>query len=456
MNMLKLYNTLTRKKEEFKPIKKGKVGLYTCGPTVYWYGHVGNMRSYVFADVLKRVLKYNGLDVNQIINVTDVGHLTSDADEGEDKIEKAAAKEGRTAGEISQFYFDAFQKDFAKLNLTEPAKWTWASEHVQEQIDMVKVLEEKGYTYETSDGIYYDTSKFADYGKLSRKKIEGLEAGKRIDMGEKKNKTDFALWKFSEEPGKRQQEWDSPWGVGFPGWAIECSAMSSKYLGDHFDIHTGGEDHIPIHHENEIAQSEAAFGKSPWVNVWMHGAFLILKGGKMSKSTGKIKTVSQLEEDGIDPLAYKYFTYSASYRKPLTWNEDAIGSAVNGYKRLKNIISKIEDDGKKENKYLKEFETRINDDLNMPGAVAVLWNMVRDEKVIGKIATIKRMDEVFGLKLLEKVDVDVPAEITTLSAGRLVARKNKDWKKADRLRDELKSKGWVIKDVKGGYELENE
>jgi len=450
----KLYNTLTRKKETFKPIKPGKVGLYTCGPTVYWYGHVGNMRSYVFADVLKRVLSYNGLDVNQIINVTDVGHLTSDADEGEDKIEKAAAKEGRTAEEISQFYFDAFQKDFTKLNLIEPAKWTWASKHIKEQIEMNEILEKKGYTYKTSDGIYFDTSKFEDYGKLSRKNIEGLEAGKRIDMGEKRNKTDFALWKFSEEPGKRQQEWDSPWGVGFPGWAIECSAMSSKYLGEHFDIHTGGEDHIPIHHENEIAQSEAAFGKKPWVNYWMHGAFLILKGGKMSKSTGKIKTVSQLEEDGVDPLAYKYFTYSASYRKPLTWSEDAIGSAVNGYKRLKNVVGKIEDDGKKENKYLKEFETRINDDFDMPGAIAVLWNMVRDEKATGKIATIKKMDKVFGLKLLEKNEIEVPAEIKKIAEERREARDEKDWTKSDELRDELKEKGWVIKDSKEGYELE--
>jgi len=230
--------------------------------------------------------------------------------------------------------------------------------------------------------------------------------------------------------------------------------MSSKYLGEHFDIHTGGEDHIPIHHENEIAQSEAAFGKKPWVNYWMHGAFLILKGGKMSKSTGKIKTVSQLEEDGVDPLAYKYFTYSASYRKPLTWSEDAIGSAVNGYKRLKNVVGKIEDDGKKENKYLKEFETRINDDFDMPGAIAVLWNMVRDEKATGKIATIKKMDKVFGLKLLEKNEIEVPAEIKKIAEERREARDEKDWTKSDELRDELKEKGWVIKDSKEGYELE--
>ena len=271
--MVKLYNTMTRKKEEFAPLVEGKVGLYTCGPTVYGYAHVGNFRSYIFADILKRVLMYNGFDVKHVINVTDVGHLTSDADSGDDKIEKEAKKEGKSAAEISHFYFDAFHKDFAKLNLVDPFKWSWASEHIKEQVDMIKILEKKGCTYETSDGIYFDSSKFVDYGKLSNKKIEGIEEGSRIAMGEKKNKTDFALWKFSGTPGERQQEWDSPWGLGFPGWHIECSAMSSKYLGKQFDIHTGGIDNMPIHHENEIAQSESAWGKSPWVKTWMHGFF---------------------------------------------------------------------------------------------------------------------------------------------------------------------------------------
>jgi len=474
VNMLKLYNTLTRKKEKFVPIKEGKVGLYTCGPTVYWYAHVGNLRSYIFADVLKRVLTYNGFDVKHIINVTDVGHLTSDADSGEDKLEASAVKEGKTAKEISHFYFDAFQKDFKKLNLIEPFKWTWATEHIKEQIEMVKILEKKGYTYKTSDGIYFDTSKFSNYGKLSNKKIEGLEEGKRIAMREKRNKTDFALWKFSGKKGDRQQEWNSPWGVGFPGWHIECSAMASKYLGKQFDIHTGGEDNMPIHHENEIAQSECAFGVKPWVKTWMHGAFLNIKGNKkMSKSAGKIKTISELENDGINPLAYRYFTYSAKYRKPLVWSEDAIASAVNSYKRLKNIISgiltpkgvppaqiasaKADKVGNKagvNKKYLKEFEARINDDLDMPGALAILWELVRDEKASGKIETIKKMDEVFGLDLLKEDVIEVPKDICAIAEEREKVRKAKDFKKSDLLREKILKMGWKIKDVGDGYLLE--
>ncbi|MEM4245179.1 MAG: cysteine--tRNA ligase, partial [Candidatus Nanoarchaeia archaeon] len=292
---LKFYNTLTRKKEVFKPIHDKKVGIYTCGPTVYWYQHIGNLRSYIFSDLLKKVLLFNGYEVKHVMNVTDVGHLTSDADEGEDKIEKAAAKEGKSAKEIADYYWKVFRNDFKKLNIAEPTVWCKATEHIKEQIDLIKRLEKKGYTYRTDDGIYFDTSKFKDYGKLARLKKEGLEAGKRIELKDKKNITDFALWKFSEKPGVRQQEWDSPWGVGFPGWHIECSAMSMKHLGEHFDIHTGGIDHIPVHHTNEIAQSEAATGKK-FVNYWMHGAFLTSKGEKISKSKGGLYTIAELEE----------------------------------------------------------------------------------------------------------------------------------------------------------------
>ena len=453
--MIKLYNTLTRKKEDFVPIKDGKVGIYTCGPTVYWYAHVGNFRSSVFADVLKRVLMYNGFDVKHVINVTDVGHLTSDGDEGDDKLEKAAASEGKTAKEISEFYFKAFKEDFAKLNLIEPDFWPRATEHIKEQIDLIKILEKKDYTYKTSDGVYFDSSKFGDYGKLTNKKIEGLKEGKRISAKEKKNKTDFALWKFSGTPGERQQEWESPWGLGFPGWHIECSAMSSKYLGKQFDIQTGGEDLASVHHENEIAQSECAFGKKPWVKTWMHGAFLNIKGGKMSKSAGKIKTISQLEEEGIDPLAYRYFTFSAKYRKPLTWSNEAMQSAVDSYRKLRNIISGLENVRGINKKYLKEFEARINDDLDMPGALAVLWSLVRDEKAEGKIGTIKKMDQVFGLKLLETEEVEVPSEIREIADEREKARAEKNWGKSDELRDKLKEMGWIIKDSKEGYVLEN-
>tara|TARA_Y100000310_G_scaffold249651_1_gene255726 strand:- start:661 stop:2019 length:1359 start_codon:yes stop_codon:yes gene_type:complete len=450
---MRLYNTLIRKKEEFFHSKDIKVGMYTCGPTVYWFSHVGNFRSYILSDVLKRVLVYNGFKVNHIINVTDVGHLTSDSDEGEDKMEKAASKEGKSVGSVANFYLNAFKQEFSKLNLVGPSKWVKATEHIDEQINLIKDLEKKGFTYVINDGVYFDTSKFKNYGKLSKKKIGGLKGGKRIDLGEKKNKTDFALWKFSGNK-KRLQEWDSPWGVGFPGWHIECSAMSTKYLGKQFDIHTGGDDLVPIHHENEIAQSECGYGKSPWVKYWVHGAFLILPKGKMSKSSGKIKTISELEEDGIDPLSYKYFTYSAHYRKPLTWSPEALEAAVNGFKRLKNIIPNLLDDGKINKKYLKKFEERINDDLDMPGSISILWELVRDKKAIGKIGTIRKMDEIFGLRLLEKEELKIPEEIKKIAEDRAKARTKKDWKKSDELRENLKKKEWNIIDSGKDYILE--
>ncbi len=452
--VIKLYNTLNRKKEEFIPIEEGKVGIYSCGPTVYWYQHIGNLRSYIFADLLRRMFEFNNYEVKQIINVTDVGHLTSDADSGDDKMEKAAKKEGKNASEIARFYFDEFIKDFKKLKLNEPTKWTWATEHIDIQIELIKILEDKGYAYKTSDGMYFDTSKFVDYGKLSRKKIDDLEAGKRIDMREKKNKTDFALWKFSDIPGVRQQEWDSPWGLGFPGWHIECSAMSSKYLGHHFDIHTGGEDHIPVHHENEIAQSECAFGVNPWVNYWMHGAFLNLVGGKMSKSSGKIKTISQLEENGFEPLAYKYFTYSAHYRKPLTWSEEGLENAQKGLKRLRKRIKEIKDDGKRNNEYIKKFTDAVNDDLNMPQAIAVLQELIQND-IEGKIQSIKVMETVLALDLFkEEKKEKIPSNILEIATKRKDARDNRNWSESDRLRDKLKEKGWIVKDSKEGFELE--
>lgn len=462
--MIKLYNTLTRRKEEFVPIEagahagvpsaEGKVGIYSCGPTVYWYQHIGNLRSYIFSDVLKRVLMYNDFKVKHVMNVTDVGHLTSDADDGDDKMEKAAAKEGKRAEDIADYYWGIFKEDFHKLNIVEPDVWCKATEHIKEQIALIKTLEKKGFVYTTSDGVYFDTSKVSDYGKLARLRIENLEEGKRIDMGEKRNKTDFALWKFSKPEDKRQQEWESPWGTGFPGWHIECSAMSSKYLGKRFDIHTGGEDHIPVHHTNEIAQSEAAFGKKPWVNTWMHGAFLIFKGGKMSKSSGGIKTIAELEKDGIPPLAYRYFVYSAGYRKPLTWSEDSVRAAAATYKKLRNIIASIENKRGMNKKYLNEFEERINDDLDMPGALAVLWKLVRDESAEGKIGTIKKMDKVFGLRLLDVESVEVPEEVVALAEEREKARGAKDFAKSDLLRDKLKGMGWIVKDVGDGFELE--
>src|SRR3989344_32009 len=395
---MKLYNTLTRKKENFKPIKKNQVRIYSCGPTVYSYQHIGNIRTYVFSDILKRVLQYNNFKVKHLINVTDVGHLTSDSDEGEDKIEKAAIKEGKSAGEISDFYFKIFKDDLKKLNIIFPDKFPKATEHIKEQIGLIKILEKKGYTYKTNDGIYFNTGKFKNYGKLARINVKGLQEGKRIQIGEKKSKTDFALWKFSGKNEKRLQEWNSPWGIGFPGWHIECSAMSMKYLGKHFDIHTGGQDHIQVHHTNEIAQSEAATGKK-FVNYWMHGAFLTYHGEKVSKSKGGLYTISDLEERGFQPLSFRYLCLTTHYRKPLDFSLENLRAAQNSLGRLKNKICSCKDDKKTNKKYLAEFEEAIDDDLNMSQALQVLWNFLRDEKAEGKIQTIKKMDSVFGLNL---------------------------------------------------------
>ncbi|MBN1376760.1 cysteine--tRNA ligase [Candidatus Woesearchaeota archaeon] len=454
--MLKLYNTLTRKKEVFKPIKDKKVGMYSCGPTVYWYQHIGNMRSYVFADILKRVLQYNGYKVKHVINVTDVGHLTSDDDTGEDKMEKAVKREKKTAKEIADFYFKKFKEDLKKLNFTEPDKWPKATEHIKDMIDMVQTLIDKGFTYETSDGIYFDTSKLKDYGKLANLNLKKLKAGKRIDMKEKRNKTDFALWKFSEEKGKRQQEWEAFGRTGFPGWHIECSVMSSKYLGEQFDIHTGGEDHISVHHTNEIAQSETAFGKKPWVKYWLHCSWLLFNKGKMSKSKGDILTLEKLEEEGFKPLDYRYFLLNAHYRKQLDFSTEALRNAKNSYERLKNIIAEIKDDKKINEKYLKRFEEAINDDLNTPNALSVLWELVRDKKSEGKIKTIEKMDGVLGLDLLKKEKKYIPEAIEKLAEERLEARTNKDWDKADKLREEINSKGYIIEDTKKGYKIKKE
>jgi len=448
---MKLYNTLSRKKETFKPLHKGKVGMYSCGPTVYWNQHIGNLRTYISNDIIKRVLIYNKFKVKHVINVTDVGHLTSDADVGEDKMEKAAKREGKTAKQISNYYFKLFKDDFKKLNIIEPNVWAWATKHIKEQIDLIKVLEKKGYTYKTSDGIYFDTSKLKNYGKLLKLNFKNLKAGKRIKIGEKKNNTDFALWKFSEKPGVRQQEWKSPWGIGYPGWHLECSAMSSKYLGKQFDIHTGGQEHIPIHHTNEIAQSETAFGKKPWVKYWVHFAWLLFKGEKVSKSKGGLYTISEIEKKGFDPLIFRYLTLTTSYRKPLNFSMSNLKSAQNTYNRLKENIVSIKDDKKLNKKYLKEFEKVINDDFDMPNALQVLWGLIRDSKAEGKIKTLKEMDKVFGLDLLKS---DVPPTIKKLADDREKLRKKKDWKGADRIRGKIEKQGYVVKDEKeGGYSL---
>ncbi len=457
---LRLYNTLSRKKEVFKPLKNKQVKLYTCGPTVYWYQHIGNLRMYLSWDILKRVLKYNNFNVKHVMNITDVGHLTSDADTGEDKIEKAAKKEEKRAEDIVKYYLKVFKDDFKKLNIIEPDVWPRASKHIKEQINMIKILEKKGFTYKIKDGIYFDTSKLKDYGKLAKLKKEGLKEGKRIDKGEKRNKTDFALWKFSKQPSKRQQEWKSPWGIGYPGWHLECSAMSSKYLGKQFDIHTGGQEHIPVHHTNEIAQSESAFGKKPWVKYWMHGAWLLFKGEKVSKSKGGLYTISELEKKGFDALDYRYFCLNKQYGKPLNFSLKNLEFARNTRKRLKEIISKIKNSREKKNKKnveaaKKQFLEIINDDINTPKALSFLWDVLRSDKLNNaeKYELVIEFDKIFGLDLDKEEKISIPIEIKKLIAKRQTARKNKDFTTADKLREKIKSKGYYINDTEHGAKV---
>ncbi|NCT00245.1 cysteine--tRNA ligase, partial [Candidatus Parcubacteria bacterium] len=379
MAPLSLYNTLTRKKEPFKPMLPGEVGLYTCGPTVYNYAHIGNLRTYLFEDFLKRVLEYNGYRVKHVMNITDVGHLTGDMDMGEDKMEKGAAKEGKTAWDIASFYTDAFRHDIQALNIQDPDIWCKATDNIPEQIEMIKQLEDKGYTYKTSDGIYFDTSRLRDYNKLSHLPLDMLKEGARVEKNEeKKNSTDFALWKFSAPNAKRQMEWSSPWGVGFPGWHIECSAMSLKYLHGQLDIHCGGIDHINVHHTNEIAQSEAATGKK-FFNFWLHGAFLNISGGKkMAKSDDNFLTLeNSLVKKNISPLVYRFATLQTHYRKPMEYSEKNILQAQAGYNSLLNQVASLaEDEGGVVNKeYQQKFLAAINDDLNMPQALAVTMSV---------------------------------------------------------------------------------
>ncbi len=454
MNELKLYNTLTRKKEIFKPIDKKEVRMYSCGPTVYWFQHIGNLRTYIFSDLLRRVLEFNKHKVKHVINVTDVGHLTSDADEGEDKMELAVRKEGKSSGEIADFYFKIFLDDLRKLNILLPLKWPRASRHVKEQIALIKKLEKKGFTYKTSDGIYFDSTKFKSYGKLARLNLEGLKKGKRVAFGAKKHKTDFALWKFSSPAQKRQQEWNSPWGVGFPGWHLECSVMSMKYLGKNFDIHTGGEDHIPVHHTNEIAQSEAATGKK-FVNYWLHGAFLLNKGEKVSKSKGGLYTVSEIEEQDYGALDFRYLCLMTHYRKPLNFSLDNLDAAKNAFARLKRKVIELKKGKHKGNdfsvKYYSKFLSAVNDDLNLPRALQVVYDMLDDFDFspARKIKLLGEFDLVLGLgvKSFREERIKIPAEILEMVNERERLRKAKLFAEADLLRARLKEKGYLIEDT---------
>jgi len=459
---LYLYNSLTRKKEEFNPIKSGKVGLYTCGPTVYNYAHIGNLRTYIFEDVLKRVLIYNEYAVRHVMNITDVGHLTGDRDMGEDKMEAGAAREGKSAWDIADFYTRAFKKDIKHLNILAPDIWVKATDTIPEQIALIGTLEEKGYTYRTSDGIYFDTARFKDYTKLSHQDLEALKEGARVERNpEKRNSTDFALWKFSPQDAKRQMEWDSPWGVGFPGWHLECSAMSMKFLGDQLDIHCGGTDHIDVHHTNEIAQSEAATGQ-PFFNFWMHGAFLIIQGGKkMAKSEGNFLTLENafLKKD-INPLVYRFASFLTHYRKPMEYSDAGIEAARNGLLHVQNQVRQIlaagSDTATSVNDGFKgKFSEAINDDLNMPRAMAVIQEMLKSKiSDAQKYSTILDFDRVLGLQL-DQLDQaqPLPEAVQKLVDARRQARQAKDFAASDQLRAEIEALGYQVQDTKDGLKV---
>ncbi len=459
---IKLYNTLTRKKEILKTEKLGLVKMYSCGPTVYNYAHIGNLRTYLFMDTLRRVLKYDGYKLLGVMNITDVGHLTNDGDNGEDKMSIAAKEQQKTPIEIANYYTDIFFNDFKKLNISLPEKVVKATDHIQEMISFVQDLEQKGFAYETSDGVYFDTEKFDNYGALSGQKREDLLSGARIDVNdEKHNPRDFAVWKKAEP--NHIMQWPSPWGMGYPGWHIECSAMSKKYLGEIFDIHTGGVDHIPVHHENEIAQNEACAGHKT-VNLWMHAEFMLVNNGKMSKSLKNTYTIQQLEDMGYSPMEFRYFCLNTHYRKKLNFTFDSLNSSKISYSRLINTIN---DHKLSTNKvpqsliddYISKFDAAINDDLNIPLALGLLWSMLKEEKSFMIYDTALLFDQILGLRLsdikIEKSNttLDVPQEIIDLCEKRKVAKSNKDYALADSIRHEIQNKGYQVIDTQDGYNI---
>ncbi|WP_070969468.1 cysteine--tRNA ligase [Vibrio sonorensis] len=449
---LQFFNTLGRTLSDFVSIEENKVGFYACGPTVYDYAHIGNLRTYILVDTLRRVLEMNGYDVTHVMNITDVGHLVSDGDTGEDKMEKGSRKLNKSAWEIALYFEKAFFKDLKKLNIKHPTVVCRATEHIQEQIEFILELEEKGFTYKTPDGIYFDTEKLPDYGKLALLDKAGLEAGIRVAMAEKRNPTDFALWKFSGST-KRQMEWPSPWGVGFPGWHIECSAMAEKYLGKTFDIHLGGEDHIPVHHTNEIAQCEAKNGTIQ-ANYWMHGYFLQLNKEKISKSGVSMRLDSVLER-GYNPLAYRYLTLTSHYRSHLNFTWEGVSGAQTALRRLKKKIALLPDGGKRDDGFVKQFFEHINRDLNMPKALSLVWKLLdSDVAPANKKATLLWFDQVFGLELdKEELEEKIPQHIVKLADERLQMKKERHFAKADELRDKIVEAGYQVHDLGDSFTL---
>ena len=478
MKKVILYNTLTRRKETFKPLRKNRVGLYTCGPTVYNYAHIGNLRTFIFEDVLRRVLERAGYRVRHIMNITDVGHLTSDADSGEDKLEKGAVREGKTVWDIARFYTDAFLRDIAALNIRRADKLVPATATIKDQIALIKKLFAKGYAYETGQAVYFDVSRFKNYTRLSRQKLDEKKTAARADVvedPEKRNHADFALWfkrvgKFADHA----MHWTSPWGKsgGFPGWHIECSAISAKYLGQPFDIHTGGVDHINVHHTNEIAQSEAAMGK-PLARIWMHGEFLLVQKEKMAKSADNFYTLATITEKGISPLAFRYLVLTAHYRSRLNFSWESLAGVEQSLARLRDFVrnlsapphfyyrglaSIVEMDA-----YKGAFDVAISDDLNTPQALAVIWDMIgayHKNPAQFNPAALRRLlldfDKILGLDLKNVKKESVPAAVKKLAAEREEARKRKDWQKSDALREKIKALGYLVKDTSEGAILKSQ
>ena len=459
--MLRIYNTLSHQVEKFKPINPPHVGMYSCGPTVYDYQHIGHMRRYVGDDILIRVLKFNGFDVKHVMNITDVGHLTSDADTGEDKMEKGAKKFGKSVWDVAKMFEKQFIDSSRELNIELPKDLMHATDYIKEQIKLIETLEKKGFTYKTNDGIYFDTSKFKNYFKLSRQNPEELKAGARVEVvAEKRNISDFALWKFSPREGsgqaKRQMEWHSPWGTGFPGWHIECSAMSMKALGESFDIHTGGIDHINIHHTNEIAQSEAATGK-PFVNYWVHHNFLTVDGQKMSKSLGNIYTVQDVINKSFDPLALRYLYFQTHYRQEMNFTWEALEAAQNALNRLRKEVASFDEPKIGCAEFEGNFLEAINEDLNMPKALSIVWEVLASGyPSSAKAETLFKFDQVLGLslkdskQLLQKLEKEMPESVQALLKQREKFRKEKNYKEADKIRDKIIKMGFKVEDPPAG------
>ena len=452
-------NTLTRKKEIFKPIDEKEVRIYSCGPTVYKDATIGNMRTSIFQDVLRRVLRYNGYKIKHVMNITDVGHLVSDGDEGEDKMIKSAREEHKSPAEIADYYTKLFFEDLKNLNIETPEIVCKATDHIPDMLKYVETLMEKGYAYETSTAIYFDISKLDKYPVLSNLNLEEQKAGARVEVDpEKKSPYDFALW--IKAPENHLMKWDSPWGPSYPGWHIECSAMGQKYLGEQFDIHTGGIDLIPTHHENEIAQSKGYCGKIP-ARYWLHGEYLLINGGKMSKSLGNVYLLKDIINRGYNPLSYRLFSYSSHYRNKLNFTWEGIEASQKSLERLKqgyqaHLNGKDEVEDEKVNEYEERFHKAINDDLNMPLAMGVVWEVIRNDKKSPELAKLLlKFDSVLGLKIDEKEEIkqEIPKEILELIEERKKAREDKNWEESDRIRDLIKEKGYEIKDTKEGTEV---